>query len=335
MRRYIKILKKYKGVIENPCNAGVADDPFLTQSSHDFITKNKLEALKPIFLVKQFGYGTFEDFPAIDLMRTVPLSTLRRTIVEQIPILRWFWRRPIASLAVNGTQDLFKKMADELDRKKAKSLPELKAIKCGEKVEQISKVPGGLSVRTSKGMYQFEKVICAVPPDVVASFTEFLPKEEKDLMMKTKYHPYYAGCLDPPSKNLGTAYYQNQDPEKGEPVQFSKRWADSPIMAFGYNFVDAPEFKRGNTSGEKYLQNKMKAYLKSNMLIDSYEYLPGGIAWNNYHPHVALQDFQAGYYDDLETYQGTDGIFFTGDAMAMESLEYSCKYSKSLVQQYF
>jgi hypothetical protein len=99
--------------------------------------------------------------------------------------------------------------------------------------------------------------------------------------------------------------------------------------------VDAPEFKRGNTSGEKYLQNKMKAYLKSNMLIDSYEYLPGGIAWNNYHPHVALQDFQAGYYDDLETYQGTDGIFFTGDAMAMESLEYSCKYSKSLVQQYF
>ena len=86
-------------------------------------------------------------------MRTVPLSTLRRTIVEQIPILCWFWRRPIASLAVNGTQDLFKKMADELDRKKAtKSLPELKAIKYGEKVQHISKVPGGLLVRTSIGM---------------------------------------------------------------------------------------------------------------------------------------------------------------------------------------
>ena len=75
-------------------------------------------------------------------MRTVPLSTMRRTIIQQIPIVRCFWRRPIASLAINGTQGLFKKMADELDCAKAKktSGENKKAILLSEKVTKISKV---------------------------------------------------------------------------------------------------------------------------------------------------------------------------------------------------
>eukprot|EP00565_Helicotheca_tamesis_P009464 CAMPEP_0185723812 /NCGR_PEP_ID=MMETSP1171-20130828/523_1 /TAXON_ID=374046 /ORGANISM="Helicotheca tamensis, Strain CCMP826" /LENGTH=466 /DNA_ID=CAMNT_0028391565 /DNA_START=73 /DNA_END=1473 /DNA_ORIENTATION=+ len=337
--RYLKILKKYKKIIANPSNAGVAADPFLSQSSKDFIASNKLDALKPLFLVGQFGYGSLEDFPAIDLMRTVPLSTMRRTIIQQIPIIRLLWKRPVASLAVDGLQNLFQSMASELDEEKArKTSGGNKAVLLGEKVIKISKVTEEnsppLLVETTKGTHKFDKIICAVPPNLVAGFVDFLSEDAKEHMMKFKYHPYYVGCIDP-DHNLPAAYYQNQTLNPGEPVQFSKRWADSPIMAYGYNWVEESEFQPGNTQGEELLQEKMKTYLKENMLIDSYTCFKGGIAWNNYHPHVPIEDYQAGYFDKLEAYQGIDGIFLAGDAMSMESMECSCKYSEQLVNEYF
>lgn len=342
LRRYMKILKKYKKIIANPSNAGIAADPFLSQSSEDFIKSNKLDALRPLFLVKQFGYGSFDEFPAIHLMRTLPLSTMRRTIIEQIPLVRYFWKRPIASLAINGTQGLFEKMADELDRKKAQNTSgeeNQKAILLGEKVMKISKVTGESSspllVETTKGTtHEFHKIICAVPPNVVAGFVDFLSKDVKDLMNKFKYDPYYVGCIDP-DYNLNPAYYQNQTLKPGEPVQFSKRWANSPIMAYGYNWVESSEFQPGNVEGQEKLNEKMKTYLKDNMLTNSYTYLEGGIDWENYHPHVPIEDYQAGYFDKLEAYQGVDGIFLAGDGMSMESMECSCVYSRELVDQYF
>lgn len=339
--RYLRILKKYNKAITNPSNAGIANDPFLSQSSEDFIKSNKLDALKSVFLVEQFGYGSFEEFPAINLMRTVPLSTMRRTIIQQIPIIRKFWRRPIASLACNGTQGLFKKMADELDRMKEKVSPgkQQKAVVLGEKVRRISKVEdesrSPLLVQTTKGgTYYFDKVICCVAPDVVAGFVEFLSKDTKDLMMKFKYNPYYVGCIDP-DRNLDQAYYQNQTLKPDEPVQFSKRWDDSSIIAYGYNWTATNDFQPGNVKGEELLKEKMKVYLKDNMLINSYSYLEGGVAWDNYHPHVSISDYQAGYFDKLESIQGIDGIFLAGDGMSMESMECSARYSQELVNQYF
>lgn len=156
----------------------------------------------------------------------------------------------------------------------------------------------------------------------------------KDLMNKFQYNPYYVGCIDP-DYNLNPAYYQNQTLKPGEPVQFSKRWADSLIMAYGYNWVDASKLQPGNEVGEEILQQKMKTYLKDNMLTNSYTYLEGGKTWDNYHPHVPIEDYQAGYFDKLEAYQGMDGIFLAGDGMSMESMECSCQYSKSLVNQFF
>ena len=335
--RYLWILIRYNKIIENPSNGGIAAIPFLAQSSKDFITNSKLEALNPIFLVRQFGYGPFEDFPAIHLLRTVPLSTLIRTIGEQIPLVCNLFERPIAALAKSGTQGLFKKMASELDRKKAAALPGgQKAVLEGEMVMKISKGLGDngpLNVKTNNGDYQFDKVICAVPPNIAAKLVDFPPDLEA-LMMKTQYDPYFVGCIDP-DHNLARAYYQNQELNHGDPVQFSKRWEDSPIVAYGYNWKDAREFQPDRTEGWEYLDKKLQAYCKANMMINSYEHLPDRSVWQNYHPHVPIEMFQAGYFDKLEAHQGNDEIYLTGDGMAAESMEYSCKYSKQLVEKYF
>lgn len=337
--RYMRILRKYKKTIANPSNAGVAADPFLSQSSQDFITENKLEALEPLFLVKQFGYGSFDQFPAIDLMRTLPISTMTRTIIEQIPILHYFWRRPIASLADNGTQSLFKKMADKIDAKKAEKMKGAKAVLLGQKVESIEKKDPGqessqLFVKTNKESHVFDKVICAVPPNIVKDLVEFLPDEMKDLMKAFKYDPYFVSCIDP-DYNLKTAYYQNQKLEPGDPVQFSKRWSNSPIVAYGYNWVEGSDFQPGNEVGGAVLEERLEAYLKANMKITSHTNLPGAKVWDNYHPHVPIKDFQAGLFDKLESFQGFGGIYLAGDGMSMESMECSCQYSKQLVGQYF
>jgi len=337
--RYLRVIRKYKQTIANPSNAGIADDPFLSQSSEEFISQNKLEALQPLFLVKQFGYGSFDKFPAIHLMRTLPSSTITRIIIEQIPLLRFFWKRPIASLADNGTQGLFKKMAEKIEEKKAETFPEMKAILLGEKVESIWKKnpdqdSSPLCVKSNKETHEFDKVICAVPPNIVKSLVTFLPLELKELMDKFKYNPYYVACIDP-DYNLETAYYQNQELKPGDPVQFSKRWPSSPITAYGYNWVEESDFQPGNEVGAQILEEKLKVYLEANMRINSHTNLPGAVAWNDYHPHVPIEHFQAGIFDKLETYQGIDGIYLAGDGMSMESMEYSCQYSKQLVDQYF
>jgi len=342
--RYLKILKKYEKIIDNPSNAGIAADSFLCQSSEDFITSNNLDALKPVFIVKQFGYGSFDSFAAIDLMRTIPLSTFRRIGIQFIPIVRSFWKRPIASLANNGIQSVFRKMANELDREKAEKLAGLskqkKAVLTGEKVTNISKVapdksPSPLLVETTKGKHTFDRVICAVPADVVAGFVDFLSDDMKNHMKKIKYNPYYVGFIDKPKNNIKTGYYQNLILKPGEPVEFSKRWKDSAIMAYGYNYMDEAKFKPGNKQGSEDLKIEMKQYLKDNMRTDSYTYMQGGVDWENYHPHAPIKDLQTGYYDKLEAYQGTDGVFLTGDGMALENLNNSCKHARLIVDKFF
>lgn len=344
--RYMYKLVRYRKVVSNPSNRGLASCPELSQSSIDFIKQNRLEALKGIFVIRQFGYGTFKDFPAIHLLRTVPLPTLLRIIVEQmalptyvrniverIPFLKRVYKRPVAALAKSGTQGLFEKLAARLNEKKDNFLPGQKAVLRGQEVRSIKRAGdnGPLVIQTSKDSHEVDKVICAVTPNVLVGMMD-MSENEKELLQKIKFHSYWVGFLET-DKNLARNYYQNLIMRKYEPVQFSKRWDNSSIIAYGYNWLDAPDAER--PFKQSVVEAVLKQYLVDNMGITEYFHITKHRFWPTYHPHVSLKDFQDGYFDKVEALQGKNGVYFTGDAMSCESMEYSCKYSKELVERFF
>jgi hypothetical protein len=206
-----------------------------------------------------------------------------RTLGEQIPGARGLFKRPIAAIAKDGTQGLFRKMAKHLDEQKGTA-----AVLTGEKVKDITKYKEGLTVTTANNKHEFDKVICAVPPQIVGSLMKF-PKEENDLLQMTKYDPYYVGCIDP-DHDLKPYYYQNLELNEGDPVQFSKRWDNSPIVAYGYNWKDADKVLSETTLEE--LRKELKTYCKDNMDINASADLPIHSLWDNYHPHVPIKAFQ-------------------------------------------
>lgn len=253
--RYATKLLQYRNIIAEPGNKGITAYPELCSSSADFIKKNQLGALKAFFVIRQFGYGDFDDFPAIHLLRTVPLSTLTRIVVEQIPFLGRFFNRPIAALAENGTQGLFRKVADRLKEQKDVVLPGQKAVLTGQEVKRIERISdaGPLVIHTTKDTHEVDKVICAVVN----------PKEQPEV------------------------------------------------------------------------EAILKKYLADNMCVKGYIYIPEHKFWPNCHPHVSLTEFQNGYFDKVEALQGKSTVYFTGDAMANESMEFSRRYSKKLIERFF
>lgn len=333
MLRYLSLLIKYRKIIADPGNRGIAAYPDLSQSSGEFIKKHRLESLKGIFVVRQFGYGTFESFPAIHLLRTVPLPTLARIIAEEVPFLSYFFRRPIASLAKSGTQGLFEKMASRLDEQKREAYPGQPCVYLNQEVFQIHRESGTttLTVKTSSDSYEFDKVIFGIPPGLVAGIME-LPSDEKDLFMKMRYHSYWVGCLEF-DRNMPKNYYQNLIMKDDEPVQFSKRWENSSVIAYGYNWLDAREAEDPTTQPK--MEEVLKNYVKDSFLVESYAHMEKSRFWPLYHPHVPIEEFKAGYFDKIEALQGKYGVYFTGDGMAAESMEYSCKYSKQLIERFF
>ncbi len=301
--KYLLILFKYRNIISNPSNAG-----------------------------RQFGYGPFPQFPTINLLRTVPLPTLLRSLGEQIPIVKNVFKRPIAALAVDGTQGLFKKMAVSLNEKKAAAGQSGDAVLLGQKVTAMTQKNGKIIVDTASGKkHTFDKVICAIPPDVVEKLFKF-SEEESKLMKLIDYDPYFVACIDP-DYNLERAYYQNLETLEDDPVQFSKRWTDSAIVAYGYNWKTADKVL--NKENLAKLHCELSNYCKNNMNINSFSFMPNPALWETYHPNVPIEAYQDGYYDKLEAIQGKYGLYLTGDGMATESMEYSCKYSKQLIDRFF
>jgi hypothetical protein len=53
--------------------------------------------------------------------------------------------------------------------------------------------------------YEFDKVIFALPPNMLGSLMDF-PADEKALLQTMTYHQYGVGCIDPDS-NIRRGYY--------------------------------------------------------------------------------------------------------------------------------
>ncbi|MEO1273372.1 MAG: FAD-dependent oxidoreductase, partial [Myxococcota bacterium] len=323
--------------IVNPSNVGVASNPLLSMRTSEFIRTYGLESLAGFFLVKQFGYGTFYTFPVINLYRTVQPRMMLRILGGQIPIVKHLFKRPIAAMAVDGTQGLFKKLAAYLDARS-----DTPVVHVNKEVTRIEPTDDGtvtLTVNDSE-THTFDALIVAIPPNLLLELMDEqdLSEGQRELFPKFQFHPYYVGTfetLDQEESPLPKAYFNNiwpdkqGDKEEPEPVQFTKRWDDTNIVARGYNWNYADDFPRGDTAR---IEEVFKTFMQARMNVSKFRLLDEDKYWPTYHPHVTMEDLQAGFYDTFDRLQGERNFFYVGSAISFESMEETVAYCKQLVE---
>eukprot|EP00475_Leptophrys_vorax_P022064 TRINITY_DN2_c0_g2_i1.p1 TRINITY_DN2_c0_g2~~TRINITY_DN2_c0_g2_i1.p1 ORF type:complete len:467 (-),score=123.89 TRINITY_DN2_c0_g2_i1:51-1451(-) len=335
--RYFWIGWKNRGLIDQPSNKNIGKHPILGGSMANLLDKYKLQPLKGVFVMKQFGYGNWNDFPAVQLYRSVHIRTFIRVLGEEIPILKRFFKRPIAAMAVNGTQGIFKKLAFLIDQRQRKSTGK-QLLFCNSELTKIELRDGKVIVSVNdKEDYAFDKLIVTIPPDNLLRLMPALGAQEKQLFSKILYRPYWVGNFEVKDVQLPHHYFQNLSPEGDlELVQITKRWNDSDVCARGYIDEPCDLISSGDAAKVERVEKEFRRFMKERMGVS--DVATEGYAckfWENYYPHVSLTDFQAGFYDQVEALQGKNGIYFAGSAMQMESMDQTVKYSDGLVTQHF
>ncbi|KAI0559204.1 Adrenodoxin reductase [Gracilaria domingensis] len=240
--RYFKLVYEFRNEIAFPSNENLSTHPVLSMSSAELIKEYRLERIEGILLVQQFGYGPLEDFPALHLFRTVSHSLLIRIVAEELHLP--FFERPVAALALNGTQGLFKNMATWVSAQKESVYPGSPAVLTGQTVTSV--VPQGDTVQ------------------VHAAEMMELDEQWNSLFRKIRYHPYWVGCLEMFDQTLDLGYFQNEKLGPYEPAQFSKRYQEGEVIAYGYNHnyaEDAAQDPRPE------IDSTLTRYLSENMAV--------------------------------------------------------------------
>lgn len=350
--KYLLIGFFNRKLINSPSNVNIAKRKILSMKLIKFIDKYNLSSLEPFFLMKQFGYGTFETIPVVFMYRTLQPRLMMRILGYSLPIIKSLYKRPVAAMAVDGTQGLYKKLAAYLELKQQdhQSTP---LINRNQHVNKISRKDGQIRVYTNDGIeYEFDKLIVAIPPGILLKLMEEeLSEKEIELFSKFSYHPYYVGAFRTENNQedpLGKYYYQNIYPDEKdgkvepEPVQFTKRWEDTNIVARGYNWEQAGKFNSPDSGPREKLEKVFREFMKERMGVPDYELLqPTECApivdkyWPTYFPHVSIEEFQAGFYDKFELLQGENNFYYTSSALAFESMEQTVAYSELLIKKYF
>lgn len=264
------------------------------------------------------------------------------------------FKRPIASIAEDGTQGLFKKLAAYLDRLQKEQL-----VYTNQNVTKIlrddTKKTGRIKVTINDTeQKEYDTLIFAAPPKFILDLMDKnqLSEKEMKLFSKFKFHPYYVGMFGTLGKggnplpayyynNIYPDTYKNGDP-KPEPVQFTKRWDDTNLIARGYNWELANVFDSDDSPQRKELEKVFATFMKERMETPDFEFLKPSLKypvvdknWKAYFPHVSIEDVQDGFYDELETLQGMNNIYFSGSSMTFEMMETTVAYSQYLVNKYF
>jgi phytoene dehydrogenase-like protein len=351
--KYLWFGFRYRKAINSPNNLGLTKHKLLTMSLKDFEEEYNLTSLRAFFLNVGFGYNLDPEFPVIFVYRMLKPKLMLRIMGSYIPIIKHLFKRPIASIAENGTQGLFKKLAAYLERAQGKQM-----VFTNHKVTKIerdnTKELGGIKVTINDlEEKEFDILIFSLTPSFMLKMMEGnqLSPKETNLFNKFKFHTYYVsmlGTLNKGDNPLPAYYYNNIFPDikdgkpEPEPVQFSKRWDDTNLIARGYNWKLADIFNTNDPEKKKEAEVVFKQFMKDRMETPDFEYLNPSESyptvdkyWGTYFPHVSIDEVQKGFYDEFETLQGENNTYFAGSSMTFEMMESTVAYSQYLINKYF
>lgn len=182
-----------------------------------------------------------------------------------------------------------------------------------------------IMLQTTTGEFEFDDIIITTPLDESLQYLD-AAETEKELFSKIIYCDYrtYAVFLNNFPNSSGYVPGNYTAARAGHPVFWYQRYEDSNL----YTFYVLGDWKIGN---EQVLKNIATVV---EQLGGTVERLHSSHHWK-YFPHVSSADMADGYFDQLESLQGTNHTYYAGEVMNFSTVGLSAQYAEQLVQKYF
>jgi hypothetical protein len=175
----------------------------------------------------------------------------------------------------------------------------------------------------------FDKLIlcCPLTLDVLDKFLDVGTTERK-LFKPIKVNPFSITTFSIPKLDLPWRIINMMpDQSMGKPYIVTQQFEDNPLVTF-YTRVE----NEVETTREEVIKNveELIADLEGTpeYPLNSYDCWP-------YFPHYDLEQFSAGYYDQIASIQGENNTFYNGGLLCFELIEPIIEFSESLVERHF
>lgn len=317
--RYPAEHRRHASVMNQPGFAGMGTGSPGGELSQPFGSWARDRGMEPLVTLFQlpvtaFGYGDLADLPAGYVMRYIgPRLFLAMALSPLFVRTEFLAPRRFE----DGHGDFFASMSRGFD---LRLNAHVESVRRGTEVSVVWEERQAR--RTIRRSETFDKLILACP---VAATARFLDQslEEQRLFEQVRTRPYSVTVCDTEGIPTGLYFLETQS-EAGHVIQF---WRPSPDSGACVFYTRPSE---GMSAG------RIAAGIRDSMG----SIYPGAMVgrvlshsdWN-YFPHVDVEAFKAGFFDDFEALQGSRATWYCGSLPAFESVENVFAYSETMVER--
>ena len=306
--------------------------PFLT-----WLQQNGLGCLETMFEmpISIMGYGYLNEIPAPYALKYMSLPTFLPMCLKAFPLTRWYWWPRRFTL---GYQWLWECVARELNVWLGVEIQAIDRSGPRLAIDYVHREQRLNSDHKQSDRFEFDYLILACPlvPDVLSKFLTLSPTESK-LFGQVVTAPYCMTSFKVDLPGLPTEFAMATIPLTpiGTPWAITKQEATSRMVQF-YSRLDPEDLSNLNAIQARVIASAKEtiARLGGNPEQANHDSWHSFDIWP-YFKHVSAEAIASGFYDELESIQGTDSTFYVGGLLDFELVERITRYSKRLVEERF
>ncbi|MDP2842647.1 FAD-dependent oxidoreductase [uncultured Acetobacterium sp.] len=299
LKRLPEILAPYQGALNALGWENIPDA--LTQSFESWCHKNKLHTLLKVYTphLVAFGFGKSSEIPAIYALKYLDLMTLSSMIES---------RKLIAFS--NGATEIMTRLAQKLED-----------LRLNTPVTGI--IPGEhhrVTIASPVGKEDFDAVVITVPLDqsVIQS------PEHASLMGCYRRKAYNVLAYVAQQNYRTTTYFSHNFEKEGHLLLLYSSKPDKPgplLTAYATGELPIKDLKAQidvDLKAAGFKADRLFAYKQ----------------WQTF-PHVSGAKIKDGFYDQVKTCQGKQGIYFSGSLTCFPTLDKLTQYLSDFANRYF
>ena len=299
LKRLPKILAPYQAALNAQGWENVPDA--LTQSFESWCIENKLQTLIRVYAphLVAFGFGKSSEIPAIYALKYLDLLTLSSMIEA---------RKLIAF--TNGATEIITKLTQKLEDLR------LNTPVTGIAPAEYHRV----TIETPVGNEEFDAAVITVPLN-----RQVIKFPDHASLMESYQRKHYNVLAYVARENYRiTSYFSHNFEKDGQLMLLLSSKPDKPgPLLTAYAAGDLPI-------------KDLKALIDADMKQAGYkaERLFAYKQWQTF-PHVTGTEIKNGFYDQVNTLQGRDGIYFSGSLTCFPTLDKLTQYLNDFANRYF
>lgn len=333
--RYLYLRWRLDGRLPSTGYAGISRHPELCVDFDSWLIANRLTDLRTLCAipVTLMGYGRLSEIPAPYVLTYLNLGTFRDLLLYGSGLPRSWPKR-----FIDGFQRLFERLAWRLD------------VRLNAEVVRVQRSQEGVTVHVDfagdeqwlnkpcEAKLQFDWLVLCCPLQSISKWLDLTP-EEKGLIERITINPFATTtriARDPqlPTQVINVTGEVDVSPPRSGPLPPSivtQQFADNPLVTFYTPLPPGPASSPLGPPGQDKAVVAGVKRLAAALDLDVEEH--GAVFSDNvwpYFPHVSAADIAAGWYDRIETLQGTNRTWYNGGIMCFELIEPIVEYSRAL-----